>query len=326
MSEIAQAALAQFGISGQLAPLGQGHIHDTYLVQAPAGAQYVLQRVNEYVFKDGDLLMAQTARVLQCWAQQQRYQTPQLQTTVTGDEAVRVDGLLWRMWHYLDDSKVIDPLTDETRVLQVAQAFAAFQQQMEHLPEPALEDTIAGFLQLPHYLDAYQEVRQQAPAELDNLIQQGSKLADQFRHRTCIIHADCKVNNVLFDQKGTQVIAVIDFDTVMHGHWAWDFGDLVRSVCFSVRQVREDLFAACARGFAARADGDAAALADAPAYLAMMLGLRFLTDHLSGDQYFKVNSPGQNLQRAQQQFALYRQFVERRGRLVAIAQSQLAQV
>ena len=103
-----------------------------------------------------------------------------------------------------------------------------------------------------------------------------------------IIHGDCKINNVLFDQQGERVLSVIDLDNNMSGHWAWDFGDLVRSVSFSRGGFDEEDYRACLLGFLAGRGSDRVVnehLVSAPSYLAFMLGLRFLTDHLSGDIY-----------------------------------------
>ena len=95
----------------------------------------------------------------------------------------------------------------------------------------------------------------------------------------------------------------------MAGHWAWDLGDLVRSVCFSRGSVRIDDFAACLRGFAsAQPQTSVEPALLAPAYVALMLGIRFLTDHLRGDHYFRVNVRGENLRRAQEQFELFADF------------------
>jgi hypothetical protein len=114
---------------------------------------------------------------------------------------------------------------------------------------------------------------------------------------------------------------VLDLDTVMPGHWAWDFGDLTRSLLTGSGPVDEGgptaLFQAAAHGFLEarriRPPGDD--LLDAPVYVAFMLGVRFLTDHLEGDRYFKVAAAGDNLARAVRQFDLVRDTERQRPRL-----------
>ena len=130
-----------------------------------------------------------------------------------------------------------------------------------------------------------------------------------------MIHGDCKINNLLFDRLGASVLSVIDLDNNMVGHWVWDFGDLVRSVAFSQGGFDRLDYQACLEGFL-QGRGEKFSednslvenLVEAPGFLAFMLGLRFLTDHLSGDRYFKVASHGDNLQRAIEQFELFAQF------------------
>ena len=128
----------------------------------------------------------------------------------------------------------------------------------------------------------------------------------------------------MFDQRGEKVVAVIDFDTAMYGHWAWDLGDLVRSVCFSRGAADADYFAACVQGFVNHqplCNVDEAVAA--PGYVALMLGIRFLTDHLTGDHYFRVESHGENLHRAKEQFELFDSFNRQRSILVEAANDVL---
>ncbi|MEM7096698.1 MAG: aminoglycoside phosphotransferase family protein [Pseudomonadota bacterium] len=313
----ANNALRAWGLQGDLSPLGDGHIHDTYRVST-SGDDLVLQRVNEYVFKDGDLVMAQTRRVLDCWRQQEDYICPELVTTPGGEDSARVDGQLWRVWRYLPNTQVLDPIETPQQVEAAAGAFAQFQIRMQALEGPRLVDPISGFGRLNLYLRDFDKAPD-APQVLQQMIDSGRRLADRFDTPTGVIHADCKVNNVLFNLSGSDVVAVIDFDTAMYGHWAWDFGDLVRSVCFSSGSYDSELFLACVRGFADHPHADPEAFADAPAYVALMLGVRFLTDHLTGDDYFRVEEPGQNLARAKEQLSLYTQFVSARAQMVQLA-------
>ena len=131
-----------------------------------------------------------------------------------------------------------------------------------------------------------------------------------------VIHGDCKVNNLLFDGQTPSVLRLIDLDTAMHGHPAWDFGDLVRSVASGAEEAhgRFELDAATFRrvasGFARGVDGiqDAAAFAAAPGHMSFMLGVRFLADWCEGDRYFRVSHRDGNLHRARAQFEAARRF------------------
>ena len=229
---------------------------------------------------------------------------PQLEPTITGERSLRADGV-WRLWRYLEDTTVVDPLTEIAQARAAGHAFGAFQAHLAGLAGPRLGNTIPGFLELAHYLREFDAVADAAPRAERRLIDTHRHLADVLGERNAYIHGDCKINNLLFDANAERVVAVIDFDTVMYGHWAWDFGDLVRSASFSQGGVDVSLFAACLEGFArhqSRITVDAAVLA--PSYVTVMLGVRFLSDHLSGDRYFRVSRRGENLQRAREQFAL----------------------
>ena len=321
-----EQALARWTPHGQIEPLGSGHIHDTYLVTTDQG-DFVLQRVNEYVFKDGDLVMHQTQRLLDTWGQQSQYVCPELVASAQGHKSERIDGDLWRMWRYLDETQVIDPLKSPTQVQNVARAFAHFHMQISTLPGEKFADTIEGFLQLGHYLQVYDDAVAAAPdakprAQLKviaKVIDQHRELASWFCLRNTYIHGDCKVNNVLFDALGENVVAIIDFDTVMYGHWAWDFGDLVRSVCFSAGGFEPALYRACVQGFAHHKMVSVEEMSKAPAYVAFMLAVRFATDHLQRDVYFRVSEQGQNLHRAEQQFELFNAFVAQEDAMTEIA-------
>jgi len=292
-----------------VSPLGAGHIHDTYAVHTSEG-RYVLQNVNQSVFANPDALMRQTERFLDHWQQQQRYAVPQLVPGSDGKSWRWIDGQCWRLWTFVEHTRVVDPITAMAQVREAGRAFGALHGHMRSLPGPPFSDPIPGFLQLHHYLQRFDEVAAAAPGDLRRIVDEHRGLADSLRARNTLIHGDCKINNLLFDPAASRVVAIIDFDTVMHGHWAWDFGDLVRSLCFSSGAADTAYFEAALQGFAEQQS--ACAVADcvaAPGYVTLMLGVRFLTDHLQGDVYFRVSRPGENLQRAQAQFVLFDAFV-----------------
>ncbi len=307
----------------ELAPLGAGHIHDTYLVKAGDG-DYVLQRLNQAVFANPELVMAQTQRVLDRWQRQDRYTVPRIQATKTGELGAWQDDEFWRVWVFVQDTVVVDPLQTPDQARAAGSAFAAFQHNLADLPGERFVDTIEGFLQLGYYLQAFDQVASGAPAGPRRLIDQHRDLASRLAERNAYIHGDCKINNLLFDASGARVVAVIDFDTAMYGHWAWDFGDLVRSVCHSRGGLDLMYFRACLEGFAAHQPlTNASDAVSAPGYVALMLGVRFLTDHLRGDEYFRVAEHGENLRRAQAQFQLFEMLAQQHEQLQRMADEVL---
>lgn len=297
-------------------PLGEGHIHDTYVVRARNN--YVLQRVNSAVYADPQLVMRQTQRVIDHVVDKREIVLPQIVPSTQNRTLELVGDSYWRMWEYLDDTSVVDPIETCEQASAAAHAFGQFHVALKDMPGPRFVDTIPGFLQLEDYLRQYDECADRAPKALGDLVGAHRHLAGRLAQRNGYIHGDCKVNNLLFDAQGQRVVALIDLDNVMFGHWAWDFGDLVRSVCFSRGGVDVDYFHACLSGFV-EARGNEAGMLDyalaAPSYVALMLGVRFLTDHLNGDTYFRVRQPGENLQRAEQQFVLMEEFIEQQDKM-----------
>lgn len=304
----------------EVVPLGEGHIHLTLLVTGRAGERFVLQRINREVFPDPARVMANLERVLAHFAKRAPGLLPVLLRTRDGDGAfVDRSGEWWRLWRHVDDARALVRSTDPDLCEAAGRAFGRFQRILADLPGGALPPSIPGFLQLAGYLDALDAARR-GDVSADRVLADACDgiafidarrdLAQRFPPGDDLIHGDCKLNNLLFDAHGPSVRTVLDLDTVMTGHWAWDFGDLARSALAGTvaAEVATPALAALARGFA---DGSGrvltpATVVGAPVYVAFMLGVRFLTDHLLGDRYFRVSHAGENLSRARTQFELVR--------------------
>jgi Ser/Thr protein kinase RdoA (MazF antagonist) len=224
-------------------------------------------------------------------------------------------------------ARTLDPLANPAQAAAAGRAFGAFQAALADFTGPAdgarpaagagpagagIADPIPGFLQLDYYLAELDravagagQLPESADAALE-IVRHRRDLATAFAARNRLIHGDCKVDNLLFHPDRDEVLAIIDLDTVMYGHWAWDFGDLVRSAAADGTACNVARFTAVCRGFTAAAGvpADAETLLLAPRYVGLMLGVRFLADHLAGDRYFKVTAPGENLTRARRQLAL----------------------
>ena len=192
------------------------------------------------------------------------------------------------------------------------------------LPEPPLTTTLPGFMRLPHYLrELDAQVAQRRPEDervalLLASVNQRRELAGQFQTVNAYVHGDCKINNLLY--RGDRAVCILDLDTVMPGHWAWDFGDLVRSAAAVGDTFSLPLFAALAEGFVA-ASGHSPSMVElvrAPRYVGTMLAVRFLADHLAGDAYFRVDYPGENLVRAEEQMRLVEQMEAQESQMLDI--------
>ena len=277
----------------------------------------MLQRVSENVFPDPHLVQRQTQRITEHLLNNDgfsnRYRVPKLQPSKTGEFHHVAESGYWRLWQYLANTQVVESFEQPTQIALTARAFADYQRVLANLPGQPLSETIEGFLQLDFYLQQFSQVAKDAPKDLMNAVAHLQNQESGFSEFNAHVHADCKVNNLLFNAQGTRVAAVIDLDTTMYGHWAWDFGDLMRSIAFS--RGRADLvdYENAAEGFLLGlqkpvTEQTVQDMVQVPGHIAGMLGLRFLTDHLVGDVYFRVSEAGQNLQRARAQFALMEQF------------------
>ena len=261
----------------------------------------VLQRINQRVFRDPQLLMENVALASAHLNRKRPGWTPALIPARDGRLWAELDGEVWRLWSHID-GRSLSRLASNAQAEAAGRAFGRTRRWLQDIEGLDQREVIPGFLQLRHYLAAY-DAGPKAQPELAAFIETRRSLSDRFRQPNGYIHGDCKVDNLIFDTDD-EVVAVLDLDTLMCGHWAWEFGDLVRSALDGT--VRPARFAAVAKGYLAEADVQAAVddLILAPRYLAFMLGLRFLTDHLQGDRYFKVRARGENRQRALAQFRL----------------------
>ncbi|MEJ2089468.1 MAG: aminoglycoside phosphotransferase family protein, partial [Gammaproteobacteria bacterium] len=254
---------------------------------------------------------------------------PALIPTAAGAWAhVDEDGEWWRLWRFVEGARSIGASADADVALAAGEAFGEFQELIADLTDPPLVPTIPGFLELDRYLAALDAALADHGADdavdLVPFVDAHRWLEHRFPRGERPIHGDCKLNNLLFDAASTVVVAVLDLDTVMPGHWAWDFGDLARSLMMGGGDEAE-IFAVVARSFVAAAGIEATVeeLVQAPIHVAFMLGVRFLTDHLKGDGYFRVGFRGQNLDRAREQFHLVSRLEGRLDALEASAERAL---
>jgi Ser/Thr protein kinase RdoA (MazF antagonist) len=333
-----------------VAPHGHGHINDTYLLACAAESgprRFILQRINTTVFRDPDALMENMGRVTAHAARRlaagpaggRREEVPAVVPTRAGGPLHR-DGAggCWRCLTFIADAESHDVLRTPEQAHAAGFAFGRFQSLVADLPGPRLHETIPGFHDTPRRCaaleraiaaDARGRVRLVGPeiaAVRERHATAGRLLARHARGEIPerITHNDTKLNNVMLDRVTGQGVAVIDLDTVMPGLAPYDFGDLVRTATNAAPEDETDLARIVARPeiFAAAAEGYLAAsrdflrpaeieeLAFAGRLLTYENAVRFLTDHLEGDVYYKIARPGHNLDRCRAQLALLRSMEE----------------
>jgi Ser/Thr protein kinase RdoA (MazF antagonist) len=323
-------------------PLGQGLINDSYMVTAGTGHRAVLQRINRHVFPHPERIM-ENLRVLAQHERARRdtrhsaddgIRLPQILKTADGrDFVIDAEGGFWRALEYIEGSRTIERIADIRQAGEVGAALGRFHALIHDLDPARLHRTLPGFHDAPGYFKQFLRVsaRPHAVSASHELLR-GLSFVEQRRGLTRVldnarregklavraIHGDTKLNNFLFDRNTGKAVSLIDLDTVQPGLIHYDLGDCLRSCANTAGEspadmasVRFDLdiarailenYLAVTRGFLTPYDYDY--LYDAIRLIPFELGLRFLTDHLEGNRYFKTEWAGQNLHRALVQFRL----------------------
>ena len=332
-----QDVLRQFPLSGAVLscePYGSGHINDTYRVETQASALYILQRINTHVFPNVDGLMHNISAVtafLSERATDPREAMHLVRTVSNAPYYKDAQGGCWRVYDFVTDSVCLQKIERAEDFFESAFAFGNFQQQMAQFPAQTLFETIPNFHNTPDRYAKLQraiesdrmgrvkEVGEEIAFAL-SLAQEAGKLhalRESGALPTRVTHNDTKINNVLMDETTGKALCVIDLDTVMPGLAAYDFGDSIRFGAATAAEDEEDLsrmrlnvdlFETYTRGFLAACKNltplEQETLPLGALTMTQECGVRFLTDYLEGDTYFKIHRPDHNLIRCRTQFAL----------------------
>ncbi len=319
-----------------------GHINRTYLVYTKEGEvirKYLLQMINTSIFKKPEELMENIIRVTGHIADKvaaagedpTRRTLHFLQTTDGKWMYTAPDNSTWRCYHYIDALSLQQ--VDSTEMFErVGRAFGNFQRQLSDFDASLLHETIPDFhntvSRYNDFLTALEKDTAHRAAGIPDEIRfvkdhenicsfiMDGIASGRFPLR--VTHNDTKLNNILVDEKTGEGICVIDLDTVMPGSVLGDFGDSIRFGASSAAEdetdldkvyVRLDLFEAYTKGFLtgldhSLTDAEIRAFPMGALMLTLETGIRFLTDYLNGDTYFRTAYPAHNLDRAKNQFKL----------------------
>jgi hypothetical protein len=336
-----RAVARQFQIDGEFRsaePYGSGHINDTYCAvfdQAGTSTRYILQRINHSIFKQPVALMENIQRVTAHLAGKmagERDFSRRVLTLIQARNGLYYyhdeQGNYWRAYLFIEKARSYDAVESPGQAFEAAKAYGRFQKLLADLPAPRLHDTIPDFHHTPKRFaalvkavenDAANRARL-AKAEIDFALQRASitdvlinaKLPER------VTHNDTKFNNVMLDDVTGEGICVVDLDTLMPGLALYDFGDMVRTTTSPAKEDECDLtrvkmqfpmFEALVRGYLTSAGdfltpSEKKLLAFSGKLITFEIGIRFLTDFLAGDTYFKVHRSGHNLDRCRTQFKL----------------------
>ena len=313
------AALASMGVTDQtdVSRYGSGHINDTFKVETASGVRYILQRVNTDIFPP-EMLKENVIRV-----------TEHLKSK--GIRSLEVIGYEnpWRLYAFLEGYRSVDLVTNPAEAELAAGAFAKFQNDLADLPAPRLGDIIPKFHDTVNRLKLLDEAaaadvkgrKASVAAELafiDARREEAAKIVTMMANGEIperITHNDTKINNVMLAADGTNV--VIDLDTTMPGSALYDFGDMVRTSTAAAAEDEKDLskvyskkeyFEALVKGYLAQAKflngAEKANLAFSGRLITLTIGIRFLTDYLAGDTYFRTAYDDHNLVRCRTQLKM----------------------
>ncbi|MGY4539158.1 Ser/Thr protein kinase RdoA (MazF antagonist) [Mucilaginibacter sp. UYNi724] len=321
---------------------GSGHINDTFKLTnvTAGGTDYLLQRINHKIFTDVEKLtdnMRKVTEHLKSKIKAYGYCDPlkEVMTLIPTDDNRFFyrdsAGDYWRMFYFLSDTKSYDIVETQKQAYEGGKAFGKFQHMLSDIPAGEMFEVIPDFHNIQKRLqhldeaiakDACGRVASVAAeleivkkyAERMQYFQQPEQVAALPKR---VIHNDTKFNNVLLDSND-EAQCVIDLETVMDGFVAYDFGDAIRTIIntttedeadLSKIQLNMPLFEAYVKGYLKEAskfltDAEVNSLMKGALLLPYMQAVRFLTDHINGDTYFKTKFDGHNLQRARAQFQL----------------------
>lgn len=336
-------------------PYGSGHINDTFRVQTfeQDKPDFILQRINHHIFKNVPKLQDNILRVTS-HIRKKLEQTPGAnpdRETLTLIPALDgkpyykdKDGNFWRIYIFIDKNRSYDRVESPDQAYEGGKAFGRFQFLISDLEGEPLHETIPNFHNMDMRLATFFQTVKNDPVKRVALAGSEIKFVEKRAEEMChilrlgeegiipkrITHNDTKFNNVLLDENDKR-LCVIDLDTVMPGYIHYDFGDSIRTTTNTGNEDEKDLskvemdirlFEAYSRGFLEETKSfltpvEIENLAFSGKMMTFIIGLRFITDYLDGDNYFKIHHEHHNLQRAKAQFKLVasmeRQFDEMQG-------------
>lgn len=337
------AAFRLAGIPRSVNPHGNGHINDTYLVicdDAGNVKKYILQRMNHSIFRNPQALMENVAGVTSYLQEKirERNGDPDRETlsvikTKDGKNYFE-DSLhnFWRVFPFIEDTYCLEKVENAGDFYDCAQAFGSFQRQLADYPAETLHETIPLFHHTPSRFQTFQKAVREDPLGRADSVREEINFALAREADTHVLtdllekgelplrvtHNDTKLNNIMMDAKTGKGICVIDLDTVMPGLAVHDFGDSIRFGASTGDEDEPDLskvncdlhlFQLYTEGFLKGCQGsltetERAMLPMGAKVMTYECGMRFLTDYLQGDTYFKTHREGQNLDRCRTQIKL----------------------
>ena len=341
-------------LSGE--PFGSGHIHDTFRIETREADKdnYIIQRLNNKIFKDIPALQENIERV----TIHLRNKLSTVPGSDIKRECLNLilsregkswitdkEGNFWRMYIFISGHRSYNIVDSPDKAYEGGKAIGRFQAMLSDMPGAPLHETIPKFHDIENRLRIFESTIARDPAgrassipwEIEQYRMRGEemktilKLGREGRIPLRITHNDTKFNNILLDEND-RALCVIDLDTVMPGYVHYDFGDAIRTATNTAAEDEKDLsrirmdinlFSAYARGYLSETGStlnkvEKDYLAFAPKLITYTIGIRFLTDFIDGDNYFKIHHEFHNLQRSRAQLKLVMSMEEQYGEMQKI--------
>lgn len=355
MDENIKEIISNFPFEGEfkkITPISEGLINTTYKIEFSCNS-YIMQKINTNVFKNPDELMSNISSVTEYLSEKMSLngENPERQTLKflkTNDGQLYFtdsNGECWRSYVYIDNCYTLSEKCSDEEIYEAAKCFGKFQHYLKDFNGKTLYETIKDFHYTPQrYVNFVNAIEKdtvgrvkEVKEEIDFLLShkdETSIVTDLLKNGEIplrVTHNDTKINNVLFDSESKKAICVIDLDTIMPGSALYDFGDGIRTSASTAAEddpnshmgIDEKTYEAYVSGFL---DGTAGSLTKkeiellpfAVKLLTIEVAMRFLTDYLEGDTYFKISNPKHNLQRTRAQIQLIKDIELKMNELQAI--------
>ncbi|MGQ7852671.1 phosphotransferase enzyme family protein [Pedobacter sp. WC2501] len=318
----------------KITQIGTGLINRTYLLSPSTGEKkYILQNINTSVFKSPQAI----ADNLKIIANYLSFTSPDYLfvkpvSTMRGEEMAHIHHEYWRMLPFVPNTISLDVLSDPKQAYEAAKQFGKLSRLLDKFDAKTLQPTIPGFhdlgLRYEQFMlalnQANETLKQDAKAQLSDALTHKYILDyyNSYAHRKDfpdrVMHHDTKISNVLLDSETNEGVCVIDLDTIMPGKFISDLGDMMRTYLCAFSENEADLdkikirlpyFEAMIKGYLSEmksilTETEKELILFSGKYIIYMQALRFLTDFLSGNNYYPTSYPTQNLDRAKNQFKL----------------------
>lgn len=341
---------------------GNGHINDTLLVTCRDGEKYrkyILQRINHEIFKKPWEVMENIINVTEFLRGKIKEnggdperETMRVVMAKDGTSYQKLeDGTYWRMYRFIEGATSYDEVKEPKDFYETALSFGHFQKLLEDYPADTLYETIPNFHNTADRLASFKKALKADAAHRAAEVQEEIQfILDREKdcHAICdmlssgeiplrVTHNDTKLNNIMIDNETGKGICIIDLDTVMPGSALYDYGDSIRfGACTGAEDETDlskiscdlELFEVYTKGYIEGCEGsltqtEIKMLPMGAKVITLEQGIRFLTDYLEGDHYYKIHRPGQNLDRTRTQLKMVRDLEEKWEVLQGIVESYL---